>query len=213
MNLTVKAVLYSVARVIDAEQYLCLDADMLVLGDLRPIFAALEACPPGSILAANEGNDHRLENLAHALREIYGGTEADEQRLFRRASEAAYPLIVNDGLFAGTRAALLALDAEIRNMTDARRWMSERPEVWWRNQFIFNLALARLQCGIELDSIYNLQLHVHDAELHDVNGYLEATWLNRAVRVLHFSGNGRRKYPEFRGRFARVADPLADRWQ
>ena len=209
VNLTVKAVLYSVARVIEAEQYLCLDADMLVLGDLRPIFAALEACPSGSILAANEGNDHRLENLAHALREIYGGTEADEQPLFRRASEAAYPLVVNDGLFAGTRAALLALDGEIRNMTDARRWMSERPDVWWRNQFIFNLALARLQCGIELDSIYNLQLHVRDAELRDVNGHLEATWLNRVVRVLHFSGSGRRKYPEFRGRFARVADPLA----
>ena len=208
VNLTVKAVLYSIARVIEAEQYLCLDADMLVLGDLRPIFAALEACPPGSILAANEGNDHRLEHLAHALREIYGGTEVDEQRLFRHASEAAYPLIVNDGLFAGTRAALLALDAEIRNMTDERLWMSERPDVWWRNQFIFNLVLARLQCGVELDSIYNLQLHVHDAELRDVNGHLEATWLDRAVRVLHFSGNGRRKHPEFRGRFACVLDPL-----
>ena len=124
VNLTVKAVLYSVARVIEAEQYLCLDADMLVLGDLGPIFAALEACPPGSILAANEGNDHRLEHLAHALREIYGGTEADEQRLFRRAPEAAYPLVVNDGLFAGTRAALLALDSEIRGMTEAQQWMT-----------------------------------------------------------------------------------------
>jgi glycosyltransferase involved in cell wall biosynthesis/predicted O-methyltransferase YrrM len=209
VNLTVKAVLYSVARVIEAEQYLCLDADMLVLGDLGPIFAALEACPPGSILAANEGNDHRLEHLAHALREIYGGTEADEQRLFRRAPEAAYPLVVNDGLFAGTRAALLALDGEIRGMTEAQQWMSERQDIWWRNQFIFNLALARLKCGIELDSIYNLQLHVHDAELHDLHGRLEATWLGRAVRVLHFSGNGRRKYPEFRGRFARIADPLS----
>jgi glycosyltransferase involved in cell wall biosynthesis len=208
VNLTVKAVLYSVARVIEAEQYLCLDADMLVLGDLRPVFTALDACPPGGILAASEGNDHRLENLAQALREIYGGTEADEQRLFRRAAEAAYALVVNDGLFAGSRAALLALDAEIRGMTAAQQWMSERPDVWWRNQFIFNLALARLHCGVELDSIYNLQLHVHDAELHDVHGRLEATWLDRSVRVLHFSGNGRRKYPDFRERFARIADPL-----
>ena len=208
VNLTVKAVLYSVARVIEAEQYLCLDADMLVLGDVRPIFAALGACSPGSILAVNEGNDHRLENLSQALKEIYGGSEAEGQRLFRNASEAAYPLVVNDGLFAGTRAALLALDAEIRDMIDAHRWMSERLDVWWRNQFVFNLALARMRCGIELDSIYNLQLHVHDADLRDVSGRLEATWLDRSVRVLHFSGNGRRKYPEFRGRFARIADPL-----
>jgi glycosyltransferase involved in cell wall biosynthesis len=207
VNLTVKAVLYSVARVIEAEQYLCLDADMLVLDDLRPVFAALEACSPGSILAANEGNNHRLETLSHALREIYGGSEADEQRLFRRVTEATYPLVVNDGLFAGTRTALLALDAEIHSMTDAQRWMNEHPDVWWRNQFIFNLALARLRCGIELDSIYNLQLHVHDAELREANGRVEATWLDRSVRVLHFSGNGRRKYPEFRGRFARSSVP------
>jgi glycosyltransferase involved in cell wall biosynthesis len=205
VNVTVKAALYSVARVIEAEQYLCLDADMLVLGDVRPIFTALDACAPGSIFAVNEGNDHRLENLAQALREIYGGREADERRLFRRAAESAYPLVVNDGLFAGTRAALLALDAEIRNMTDVQRWMSERPDVWWRNQFIFNLALARLRCGVELDAIYNLQLHVHDVELREVNGHLEAAWLDRQVRVLHFSGGGRRKYAELRGRFARLA--------
>jgi glycosyltransferase involved in cell wall biosynthesis len=203
VNVTVKAVLYSVARVIDAEQYLCLDADMLVLGDLRPIFAALEACPRGSLLAVNEGNDHRLENVAHALRQIYGGSEADERRLFQRAAEATYPLVVNDGLFAGTRAALLALDAEIRGMTEARSWISARPDVWWRNQFIFNLALARLRCGVELDAIYNLQLHVHDAEVREAHGRLEATWLDRSVRVLHFSGGGRRKYAEWRGRFAR----------
>ena len=44
-----KAVLYSAARVIDARQYLLLDADMLVLDDLRPVFAALDACPEGSM--------------------------------------------------------------------------------------------------------------------------------------------------------------------
>jgi predicted O-methyltransferase YrrM len=49
---------------------------------------------------------------------------------------------------------------------------------------------------------------VHDAELRDVNGHVEATWLDRAVRVLHFSGNGRCKYPEFRGRYSRITDPL-----
>jgi hypothetical protein len=92
-------------------------------------------------------------------------------------------------------------------MAEARRWISERPDVWWRNQFIFNLAVARLRCGIELDAIYNLQLHVHDADVREVNGHLEATWLDRSVRVLHFSGGGRRKYAELRGRFAREETP------
>ena len=55
LNPMSKALLYSVAQVVDADQFLCLDADMLVLGSLEPVFAALEACPEGSILAVREG--------------------------------------------------------------------------------------------------------------------------------------------------------------
>jgi predicted O-methyltransferase YrrM len=209
VNATVKAVLYSVARVVDAEQFLCLDADMLVLGDLRPLFAALDACPEGSILACREGNGRGYHNLEHILTAAYGGSSADLTRLLGSPNgEGTYPLVVNDGLFAGSRTALLALDGFIRAMPDAITWVDERRDIWWRNQFVFNLALARLNCGVELDSDYNIQLHVQDVELHWAGGRMQALWYGRAVRVLHFSGGGRRKYPTWRGLFAKVLDPL-----
>jgi hypothetical protein len=44
--------------VVQADQYLCLDADMLVLDDLQPVYAALDVCPPGTILACREGNGY-----------------------------------------------------------------------------------------------------------------------------------------------------------
>jgi predicted O-methyltransferase YrrM len=204
-----KALLYSAARVIDAEQFLFLDADMLVLRDLRPVFSAIEACPPGSIMACREGNNGGFNNLGHAIRLVYGGCEADCQRLGLTAEEAAYSLVVNDGIFAGGRSALLALDGVIRAMPQAATWVDEkRNNIWWRNQFVFNVALARLRCGVELDPSYNVQLHSQDVQLREDPVRVEAEWHGRPVRVLHFSGGAKSKYPAWQGRFARVPDPL-----
>ena len=209
LNVSVKALLYSVARVIDAQEFLCLDADMIVLDNLGSIFAAIEACPDDSILACREGNGRGFRDLEHILTTAYGGSSADLVRLLGTSNgEGAYPFVANDGLFAGSRSALLALDGVIRAMPQAGAWVEERRDMSWRNQFIFSLALARLGCGIELDSSYNVQLHVQDVDLHWAGVQMQATWHGRGVRVLHFSGAGRNKYPEWRGLFAQIPDPL-----
>lgn len=209
INATSKALLYSAALVINAQQFLCLDADMLVLGDIRPVFTAIDACPPGSILVCREGNGHGLHNLEHAFQTVYWGSRTDWQQVFDASpEEAAYPLVVNDGLFAGSRAAFLALDGIIRAMPGAAAWIDQHRHNWWRNQFVFNLALARLRCGVEIDPAYNVQLHMQEVEITDQHGRMRAAWHGRPVRVLHFCGAGRHKYPEWRNRFARVADPL-----
>jgi predicted O-methyltransferase YrrM len=212
INSTVKSVLYSVARVVDAHRFLCLDADMLVLGDLCPIFAALESCPEGSILAVREGNGPDFRDLEHALCTVYGGRSADIARLLGRPKgEAAYPLVVNDGTFAGSRTALLALDGVIRGWSEAPKWVDERRNIWWRNQFVFNLALAHLKCGVELDAAYNVQLNSQEVEMRQGGGRVQALWHGQRGRVLHFNGLGRHKYPEWRGLFARVKEPLIGR--
>jgi predicted O-methyltransferase YrrM len=209
VNATVKSVMYSAARVIDAEQFICLDADMLVLGSLEPVFAAMEALPPGSILACREGNSNHFPDVGSIFHTAYCAAPGDLRRVIGEdGGEGAYPLVVNDGIFAGTRGALLALDATIRGWTGAPGWVDQRRDVWWRNQAVFNLALAHLRCGVELDAAYNVQLHVQDAEMRWEAGRMAARWGGRPVRVLHFSGVGRKKYPSFRGHFARVRDPL-----
>jgi predicted O-methyltransferase YrrM len=209
LNPMSKAVLYSVARVINAQQYLCLDADMVVLGDLRPIFAALQACPPGRIFSCREGNSHEANHLGSAVSWIYGGGAADLRQLEVTPAEEAYSLVVNDGIFAGDQSALRALDGVIRAMPNARAWIDGHNQVKWRNQFIFNLALARLQCGVELDPVYNVQLHVQDVDFFERGSRLQATWRGRQPKVLHFSGGAKRKYPHWQGLFSRVNDPLA----
>jgi hypothetical protein len=150
-NQTLKAALYSVASVINARRFLCLDADTVVLGDLQPIFGAMDAHPAGSILVSR-----------------------------------------------GTRIALRQLDRIIRSLRGAAAWVDERQHHGWRNQFIFNLALARLDCGVELDPIFNLQLHMNDVQISREGNKVSALWRGRPARILHFCGWGRDKYPELR---------------
>ena len=103
------------------------------------------------------------------------------------------------------------LDVTIRGMPGAIRWVDAGEWIRWRNQFIFNLALAVRRCGIELDQRYNVQLNYSDVEVTSVAGRPRVMWQGRPVRVLHASGVGRNKRPELKGLYSGVPDPLAGR--
>uniref|UniRef100_A0A7C4LJE9 Glycosyltransferase n=1 Tax=Schlesneria paludicola TaxID=360056 RepID=A0A7C4LJE9_9PLAN len=201
LNAACKSVLYSAGQVINAEKFICLDADVLVLDDLRPIFAAIDAVPEGSVLASR--NAGQCLNLAQALQVMYGGQTRDADLLLGCDASAAlkYPLVVNDGLFAGTRSALCGLDDLLRGMTRAADWVDDatvnKP---WRNQFVYNLAMAQAEAGIELDSRYNIHLHFEPIEFRGTPLALEAGSEGRRAAVVHFDGYGKGKFPEQRGR-------------
>ncbi|HYI08044.1 MAG TPA: CmcI family methyltransferase [Thermoanaerobaculia bacterium] len=209
VGMSVKAVLYSAARVVDARQFLCLDADMLVTTSLAPLFAALDALPPQTILACRDTSRSGMHTVGDALRLLYDGGDADERLLSITGEEAAFPLVVNDGIFAAGRTAMLELDATIRAMDHAQQWMESTSWVWWRNQFLFNLALARNRAGVELDRSYNVQLLSEDVSFDTTTGRVAANRGEHPARVLHFNGGAKKKYPEMQGRYARVPRPLA----
>ena len=204
VDVAVKAVLYSVARVIQAEQYLCLDADTTVFGSLAPLFAALDAAPAGSVLVCREANHSGPYTIADALLHTYFGFPSDLHRILGQVNgEGAYPLVVNDGMFAGTATALCAVDGVIRQMPRAMSWLEERRGVcWWRNQFIFNLALARLHCGMEVDGRYNVQLHTQDVDVSSEGKRVCVSWRGQPVHLLHFCGVGKQKYSQLQRLYA-----------
>lgn len=205
---TSKSVVYSVASLIPAQRFVCLDADMLVLDDLSPLFAAIEACPAQAILLCGEGNDHGIPDLRTALDVAYGG--GPDPPFFKRASAAGRsPLVVNDGLLAGSRTAFLALERQVRELPGAVRWTDQRPDIRWRNQFVVNVALAMLGSAVELDPVWNLQMHVQDL---DVQGG-HARWHGRDVRVLHFSGAAKGRHGPFRDTTRRALRLAARPWR
>ncbi|GIX04968.1 MAG: hypothetical protein KatS3mg114_0837 [Planctomycetaceae bacterium] len=209
LNMASKAVLYAAGHVIPARKFICLDADMLVIDDLRPIAAAIDAAPLGAILACREA--HWARDLGHALSCIYGGQPDDISHLTGEVApeEHFYRFIVNDGLFAGTRAAICSLDNQIRCLNQPARWVDDpvasRP---WRNQFIFNLALAQTDCGVELNARYNIQLQSQQAELPRESVGVVAKSQGLPAGILHFNGSGRNQSSKWRGRFRSVSRPL-----
>lgn len=205
----IKSVLYSVASAVDAKRFLCLDCDTLILSDIRPLADAILAAQPNAILICREANARLHKSLEFALSTVYHGNEGDFERILGRpANVQEYPLVVNDGVFGGTRQALLTLDRQIRAMPGAIEWTDETKKVGLRNQFILNLALALSNAAVEISAVYNLQLHAQDVELVQGTGRPAARWNGEEVHILHFCGAGRRKYPCFKHSYSRVVDPL-----
>jgi predicted O-methyltransferase YrrM len=104
---------------------------------------------------------------------------------------------------------MLALDSTLRGMPGAAAWLDADPRRSWREQFLFNLALAKLDCAVELDGRYNVQLHTTRVESATNGPRPAATWGGRAVAVLHLNGTGRGAHPELTGRYVGAGQPLA----
>jgi hypothetical protein len=198
----VKTALYTVGQIVDAEEFLCIDADTLVVGDLRPLFYAIRACPKDRIFICREMNDS-LHNLGEAFINLYMGGESEWQRLGGTDQDAAYQLVVNTGVFAASKSALQAFENALRALpTYAVTWESELAHCRWREQFLANLALARLDCAVELDQAFNFQLIDYDVEVRADGQFRQAVSAGRRINVLHFNGLSRAKYHGLMNAFA-----------
>jgi hypothetical protein len=192
-----KGALYSMTQAVAAEQYLCLDADVLVIDSVAPLFAMHAALPKDQVLIAPEATRFPVADLRHGLQAVYMATPAETEQLLSAAPGAERETtVVNDGVFVAGFDALSAVDRLLRARPGVTQWVSARRDVWWRQKAALNLALAHTRAIAPLDSAYNAQLHV-DAAVP--NGAAPgAMWRGRPARVLHFNGAGRSAYPAWR---------------
>jgi hypothetical protein len=196
---SIKGVLYSMARVVRANQYLCLDADVLILDSLAPLFEQHARSGYGKVLVASEGGPHSGQTLREGLASVYRATPVEIRRLIGRHLRAgAEPHVLNDGVFVADQAALASADAVLRSEPFVRAWVNARPDLGWRTKAAFNLALARLGAIVPLCTEYNAQIHLAPAIGHREEGRLRAEWRGEPARVLHFNGRGRESYEGWR---------------
>jgi hypothetical protein len=199
-------VLYSMARAVRANQYLCLDADVLVLDSLAPLFERHAGLGYGKVLVAPEAAAPPPQRLRDALASLYRATPIEVRRLIGRHLRAgAEPHVVNDGVFVADLEALTSVDAILRSEPFVRGWVNARRDVWWRHKAAFNLALARLGAIVPLDAAYNAQLHAVPATGQVVAGRPHAEWRGQPAWVLHFNGGGRAAYESWRAELLRAS--------
>ena len=196
----IKTAAYSLAHIVQADQYLVFDIDMLVIDQVRALFHTIDTASDLAILAARESwipHHLTLGSLISEQAEPYGGQPENASLLQMTPREFGYNLIVNGGVFGGGRKALLALDNTMRAMSPGGIiWMDQRIDLPWREQALFNLALARLECGHEIDERYNTQLlRRDDVVIHVQEEHILAACGHKPVNVLHYNGDvGREKY-------------------
>jgi hypothetical protein len=197
-----KTAMYSAARIVCSEAILCIDADTLITGDLRPIFYAIRACPPDRLFICRELND-RIYHIRDAFGRIYGGTAEEWVQLGGSDEDARSPLVVNTGVLAGSRHALHALDVSLRSLPGyAVEWERGNPYYSWREQMLVNLVLARSGVAVELDPSYNVQLLETDVSVEEHPPYRRAVFRGRTANIIHFNGPSRSKYPQLVDQFA-----------
>jgi glycosyltransferase involved in cell wall biosynthesis len=190
-----KGALYSITHAVEAKQYLCLDADVLVLDSLAPLFKMHAALRRGQVLIAPEATRDPVTDLRHGLQSVYLATLADAERLLAPYPGAATnPNVVNDGVFVADFEALTAVDETLRSAPALCDWVVARRDVWWRAKAALNVALARAHAITPLDSAYNAQLHLEPAKSSTIDGQPGATWRGRPAKVLHFNGRGKNSY-------------------
>jgi hypothetical protein len=193
-----KGALYSLATVVKARQYLCLDADLLVLGELRSLFSRLDTSPPGSMLVAAEGPPGRTLRLAEGLEVVHRASREEIDKLCGDPSLKDRVLCVNDGVMLADRTAFEAVDRAVRDNPEWLGWCFARQDVRWRQKGVLTLALASGGRPLDLDPLDNLQLHATSVQEDVVEGEVRALWDGKAVRVLHFNGVGRRYWDQWR---------------
>jgi hypothetical protein len=187
------------AGLVEARQYMCLDADLLVLDSLAPLFEMHAKLPMGRVLIAPEAARSTICDLRRGLQMVYLATPAEVGSLFAAVPEAARETyVVNDGVFVADSEALATVDAILRGTPAITQWASSRRDVWWRQKAALNLALSRAQAIAPLDIMYNAQLHIEAAIRCPGEGRPRAQWRGRPARVIHFNGGAKNVYASWR---------------
>lgn len=201
-NASMRGALYSVARWVEAEEFLLLDADMLIVGSLQPLFEALQVLAPLSVgmVRARRGSWlPELEDpsdLQHVMREDFGGSPQDVAFLTGQPDIPRFYWF-NGGLMLARREALLNLDAALRRLEPfGSLWLDERRDLYWREEGLMNMALALSGQGALLNDAWNLLTFRQGVEVKWQDDRLNLSHGGRPVRVLHFAGRGKPMYAE-----------------
>ncbi len=197
-----RGALYSVARWVDAEEFLLLDADMLIVGSLQPLFDALQVLAPlavGMVRARRGSWSPELADPADlqlVMREDFGGSLEDVAFITGQSNIPRFYWF-NGGLMLARREALLNLDAALRGLEPfGSLWLDERRDLYWREEGLMDMALALDGQGALLDDAWNLLTFRQGVEVKWQDDQLNLSHNGRPIRVLHFAGRGKPLYGE-----------------
>ena len=169
----VKNVVWTLPEIVDAESYVTLEADMLLLGALTPLFHTVESLSPGTILGCRpqwvyETWTDFAKKLAHQQANPPLPAESTLSGLGARREDLAWifgvdtplgHLHFNGGLVAGDRLALTRIATAYRNLWPySQLWIEGGTHLHWGDEFLLNVLLSGLGV-VQLAPEWNHQVY------------------------------------------------------
>jgi hypothetical protein len=207
IDASIKAALYSVARIVKAEFYLCCDTDIFVVEDLRPLLRHVEA-NPFAIHAAQSAPTVEFDqphSFLLAAKHYYNGNYWEIRELCNYNRVPNFTRL-NSGVFAGSASAMMMLDLNIRNLQPrAENWLQAKKSPA-ADELLFSLAVANTGGVAELPARWNMQLYALDVfpvaeHTHSRGNHVHYRFWHgsQTAAVLHFAAAaGRAKMPKIR---------------
>lgn len=209
---TMKNATYMAPYIVYADYYIYLDGDMIILSELNPIFNNIASLSPKNIYACLEygvPSNKTLGDLLISNEHPYYALPEDADFLKMTPIEKASKQVINGGVIAGSRRAMLGLETTMKAMMpQSAIWESVNPDVKWREQAIINIAAIRHGGLVILRPTLNVQLlHATDTAIH-AEGKLFAVYGDAPVDILHFNGTpGKDRYIQVVNHFVNEANP------
>lgn len=206
---SIKAALYTVAEIVDADHYLCLDVDTLILQSLFPLWQKMCATPSNKIHCALDANgdyswtmlgDLTIGQYLAAVYSLWLPTFEDRWKGMGVPIETI-SYVCNDGVFGGSRTAMLQLSQTLRSWMPRERYFLDEHHI--RNQLLFNLALAHDDAFARLDDLFNVQVHAVRESLKATKDSL--FWHHddgiKQPAIVHFTGYTKDEFPTLQQSF------------
>ena len=192
---SLKTIMYRITDIVRASKYMYIDADMLVLDDLSPLFETLDSLQSNSFLAVKHSDRNDLYRFEDSIISgNYEGKVEDISFLGLTEIERNCTSVINSGFFVTNDSTMLALGSAIELMLpNIKTWMMDSSKSFVREEAVLIAALAKTQACVLLGESYNLQLHddnvLRNISIRDNRVYYK----NKLGKILHFTGDSKNK--------------------
>ena len=184
-----KAATYSVAKFINAENYIILDLDMICGSDISTLIERINATTD-EILICRDAHTEGLSfgDLISSDWSAYNGTKKSKHILGLQIHECQSNTIINSGVIAGKKEAILNIEDQIRRLSPASLYYLNEIDNPVREQALFNLALIRYNKYQLLHKKYNLQALWEEIIIDYKNNKLSFFSEEFSPCMIHFNG-------------------------
>lgn len=214
-----KSILYSSHYFVDAKHYVTLDIDTLTLESLQPFFEIMAMHGEDMVFCIEDQWGYQFKNLEGAFKQMYLGDSEVWDAWDLPQEDRSYTFIINDGVMAANRKGMESICERIDALPDPIKEWGRSPYLGIRNQFVFNLFLARYPSVQELDRSFNTMLNYNDdVAIWREGKNIKAQVGKLPIKILHVTSdkNKTRDYPLYDAFYEYMRSngptPDAERW-